>query len=368
MAKDYYQILGVNKNASADEIKEAFRRLAHQHHPDKKGGNEAKFKELNEAFQVLSNPEKRGQYDQYGTTFEQAQSQGGGFGGFGGGFGQGQGAQGFDFGDLGEMFSNFGFGDAFSGGGRGGARGGRRARKGQDVQVDVEISLHEAVFGAEKTINLYKTSACDVCSGSGVEPGSKTVTCKECRGSGQVQRAERTFFGTFQTAVQCPTCGGEGQAAEKECKHCRGQGVTKKQQELKVKIPAGIDNGESIRLTGYGEAAKKGGAPGDLFVTIHVKKDQRFTRKGADLYTKQNITFSQAALGSVVGLETIDGHFKLNVPEGIQSGQMIRLKGKGASDLRNTRGDLYVEVLVETPKKLNRKQKELLEELGKNGI
>ena len=365
MSKDYYKILGIEKGASADEVKAAFRRMAHQHHPDKKGGDEKKFKEANEAFQVLSDSKKREQYDQYGTTFDNAGP--GGPGGFDfSGFQQGGGAPGFDFGDLGDIFSNMGgFGDMFSGG----RRGGRRAKRGRDIQVDVELDLKDAAFGVEKSVRLYKQSACDVCSGSGVEPGSKKVSCKECDGHGQTAQTQRTPFGVFQTAVACTKCSGEGQMAEKECKHCRGEGVEKREQEIKIKIPAGIDNGESIRLTGYGEAAKKGGQPGDLYVLVHVKKDPRFRRKDFDLYVKKNISFSQAGLGDTIEIETLDGPAKVVAPEGIQSGQMIRLKGKGMGILNDSgRGDLYVEIIVETPRKLSKRQKELLKELSQEEI
>lgn len=361
MAKDYYKILGVSKEATVDDIKAAFRRLAHQHHPDKKGGNAEKFKEANEAFQVLSDSQKRQQYDQFGTTFEQAQA-GGGFSGFDGFRDFSGAAQGFDFGDLGDIFS--GFGDIFGGGGRSRRGGSRRARKGQDIQVDVEIDFKEAVFGTEQILRLYKNSACDVCAGLGVEPGSKMTACKECGGQGQVSSVQRTVFGSFQTATVCPACHGQGEKAEKSCQHCGGRGVLKKNEEIKVKIPAGIDGGEAIRLTGYGEAASRGGQPGDLYVRIHVRPDSRFTRQDFDINTKKNISFSQAALGATVEVETVDGPVKLAVPEGVQSGQLIRLKGKGVTRLHDSgRGDLYVEVVVETPKKLNRKQKELFKQL-----
>lgn len=365
MSKDYYKILGVEKNSSADELKTAFRKLAHQHHPDKKGGDEKKFKEANEAFQVLSDPKKRSQYDQFGSNFDGSQGGApgggyGGFGGFGGGFQGGQGGQGFDFGDLGDIFSNLG---GFSQGGRG------RSSKGQDIQIDVEMTLAEAVFGTERGVRLNKNSACDVCQGSGAEPGSKKHNCKICHGQGQVTQQQHTVFGTFQTAAVCSACSGEGQVFEQICRHCRGEGINKRQIEVKIKIPAGIDNGESIRLSGYGEAAKKGGIPGDLYVQAHVKKDPRFIRKGFDLYSKKNITFSHAALGTVSEIETFDGKLELKIPEGIQSGQLIRLKEKGVGRLQSTgRGDLYVEVIVETPKKLSRRQKELLEELKTSGI
>lgn len=361
MAKDYYKILGVDKTASVDEIKAAFRRLAHQHHPDKKGGNAEKFKEANEAFQVLSDSQKRQQYDQFGTTFEQAQA-GGGFSGFDGfrdfsGF-----AQGFDASDLGDIFG--GLGDMFGFSTQGGSRRGRRTKKGADIQVDIEIDFKEAAFGTEQILRLYKNSACDVCGGSGVEPGSKMTTCRECGGQGQIQSVQRTVFGSFQTATVCPACHGQGEKAEKSCQHCGGRGALKKHEEIKVKIPGGIDSGEAIRLAGYGETASRGGQSGDLYVRVHVRPDPRFIRKDFDIYTKKNISFSQAALGAIVDVETLDGTIKLNIPEGVQSGQLIRLKGKGVTRLHGSgRGDMYVEVVIITPKKLSKKQRELLREL-----
>lgn len=363
MAKDYYKILGISKTASVDDIKAAFRRLAHQHHPDKKGGNAEKFKEANEAFQVLSDPQKRQQYDQFGTTFEQAQSQGG-FSGFDGFRDFSGAAQGFDASDLGDIFGNLGDMFGFGGGSASRRGGGRRAKRGRDIQVDVEIDLKEAAFGTIRKINLYKQSACDVCNGSGVEPGSKMTTCKECGGRGEVQSTQRTVFGTFQTSASCSACHGQGEKAEKSCKHCAGRGVLKKQEEISAKIPAGIDDGEAIRLTGYGEAAGKGGSAGDLYARVRVRPDARFIRKDFDIYIKKNISFTQAALGDTVEVETLDGPIKLAIPESVQSGQMIRLKGKGITHLRdNGRGDLYVEVAVVTPKKLNKRQRELLKEL-----
>lgn len=360
MSKDYYKILGVEKNANQDEIRAAFRKMAHQYHPDKQGGNAEKFKEINEAFQVLNDPQKRGQYDQFGSTFEQA-GMGGGAGGFGGfgGFGN---AQGFDFSDLGDIFG--GFGDIFGGGGKGG--GGRRSARGQDIQVDVQIDLKEAAFGTEKTFKLYKDSACDVCGGNGVEPGSKMHKCKECGGKGQVQHVQRTVFGAFQSVADCSVCEGSGELPERKCKQCGGRGVIKKQDEISVRIPAGINDSESIRLAGRGEAGPKGSRAGDLYLRVRVKKDLRFRRENFDLYTKKNISFTQAALGATVEVDALDGILKVAIPEGVQSGQLIRLKGKGITHLRDSsRGDLYVEVIVVTPTKLSRHQKDLLRELEK---
>ncbi|HPV70322.1 MAG TPA: molecular chaperone DnaJ [Candidatus Magasanikbacteria bacterium] len=357
MSKDYYKILGVEKSAGQDEIRAAFRKQAHQYHPDKQGGNAEKFKEINEAFQVLNDPQKRSQYDQFGSTFDQA-GMGGGAGGFGGfnGFN----AQGFDFSDLGDIFG--GFGDIFGGG----RASNRKAARGQDIQVDVQIDLKEAAFGTEKTFKLYKNSACDVCGGNGVEPGSKMNKCKDCGGKGQIPHVQRTVFGAFQSVADCPVCEGNGEIPEKKCRQCGGRGIIKKQEEIKVRVPAGIDDGESIRLTSKGEAGAKGSRAGDLYLRIRVKKDTRFRRDNFDLYTKKNISFTEAALGATVEVESLDGLLKVVIPEGVQSGQMIRLKSKGITHLRDSgRGDLFVEVVVLTPTKLSRHQKDLLRELEK---
>jgi molecular chaperone DnaJ len=357
MAKDYYNILGVSKDASAEDIKRAFRELAHKYHPDKNGGNAEKFKEINEAYQVLGNQEKRQQYDQFGTTFEQAQGQGG-FSGFGGfrdfsGF-----ANGFDFSDLGEMF---GFGDIFGGG-----RKKTKAARGRDIEMEMEIDFREAVFGAEKVLDLYKPSVCETCGGNGADPKSKVVTCPNCGGSGRVQQIQRTFFGSFQTVTTCPTCGGEGKKAERECAECRGSGVVRAAKKLKIKIPAGIDNGETIKLSGEGEAGGRGGRLGDLFLTFKVKPDREFRRRGNDILSKVKINFSEAALGDKIEVNTLDGKVKLNIPAGTQSGQIFRLKEKGAPSLGGYgRGDQLVEAVVVTPTRLTRRQRELLEELAK---
>jgi len=376
MSKDYYKILGVNKSASQDEIRAAFRKMARQYHPDKQGGNSEKFKEANEAYQVLNDEKKRGQYDQFGVTFDHA-GMGGGQSGTSGqsggfdfsGFSRGGNAQGFDMNDLGDIFS--GFGDIFGGGGgrtsgegsRSGA-GGRRASRGQDIQVDIQIDLKEAAFGAEKNIKLYKNSACDVCSGAGVEPGSRIVKCKECSGRGQVNSVQRTIFGSFQVATACRACDGTGEKPEKICRQCGGRGIVKKSEEINIKIPAGIDNGESIRLVGHGEATGRGGRAGDLYLRVRVRHDARFRRDGFDLYAKKKISFTEAALGSTVDVETLEGNVKLIIPEGIQSGQMIRLKARGIKHLRDSgRGDLFVEAIVVTPVKLSKKQKDLLRQM-----
>lgn len=351
MAKDYYKILGIERNASDEEIKKAFRVLAHKHHPDKEGGDEAKFKEINEAYQVLGNPQKKAQYDQFGQTFDQ----GGGPGGFGGGgFGGFQGAN-FDMGDLGEMFGDmFGFG-----GGRG-----RRQARGGDIEVNLTVTFAEAAFGVEKTIELYKPVACADCSGTGIPPGAKMHPCKACNGQGRVRQVQRTILGSFEAVTTCATCRGTGNVPEKECKTCSGAGVKREKAAIKVKIPAGIDHGETIRVQGQGEAAGHGVPPGDLYLHIRIQTDPRFERDGFDVYSNLDIGFAEAALGTERKVETLDGEITVKVPSGVQSGEEIRLKGRGVTHLRDAaRGDHYVRVTVRTPKHLSRKAKQLLEEL-----
>lgn len=362
MGKDYYNILGVDKSASQEDIKKAFRKLAHKYHPDKKGGDETKFKEINEAFQVIGDETKRKQYDQYGSNFDQQGGFGGGMnwedfmrasrgqaGGFNGNFG------GIDLNDL--------FGDVFGfGGGRSG--GGRRGTRGNDVQVDIELSFKDAVFGIEREISLTKQNACDVCSGSGAEPGSKTVTCKECNGQGQVRRVQQTILGAMQTTATCPTCRGEGSTAENKCKKCSGEGRMRSEAHYTVKIPAGIDHGGAIRLTGKGEHPGHGGAAGDLYIRVHVRPDPKFVRQGNDIFTEEHVSFPQAALGATIEIDTLDGKKKIAVPDGTQSHQQIRLKQLGVPHVNSShRGDQYVKIIVDVPKKLSRSAKKLLEEL-----
>lgn len=352
MAKDYYKILGIDKNASADDVKKAFKKSAMQHHPDRPGGDEAKFKEINEANQVLGDAEKRKRYDQFGSDFEQQ----GGFGA--GGFSSSGG--GFDFNDMGDLGDVFG---SFFGGGRAQSRGPARGR---DIQVDVEIDFKEAAFGIEREMSLRKQAKCDVCSGTGGEPGSKMDKCSTCKGQGQVTQVQRTFLGAVQTVVSCSDCHGRGEKPSKKCKHCDGSGVATKTVNIKVKIPAGIDNGQSIRLEGYGEAAPHGGGSGSLYVRVHVKPLKGFEREGYDVYTQAEINFPQAVLGDHIEVETLDGVLKLAVPEGTESGQLIRIKGKGIQHLeRSSRGDQYVKIKILVPKKLSRETKKKLEELKK---
>jgi len=355
MSKDYYKILGVDKGASQEEIKKAFRKQAHQHHPDKKGGDEAKFKEANEAWQVLGDETKRKQYDQYGSDFEQA----GGFGGGGNPFQGGFGGMNFDFGNGGGFGDIFGEAFGFGGGQRG-------PKRGNDIQIDIQLEFRDAVFGIEKEVRLNKINACDVCNGSGAEPGSKLNQCSECKGQGQVRRVQQTILGAMQTAATCPRCQGAGQTAEKACKHCRGEGRSKSESVLKIKIPAGIDNGGTIRLSGKGEFPGKGGQAGDLYVRVRVKEDKHLVREGYEIFTEARVSFPQAALGAVIEIETLDGKKKIEVPEGTQSGQQIRLRELGVPYLNSSRrGDQYIKIVVETPKKFSKNAKKLLEDLQK---
>ncbi|MDO8183892.1 MAG: DnaJ domain-containing protein, partial [bacterium] len=293
--KDYYQILGVDKKASKEEVKKAFRKLAHQYHPDKKGGDEAKFKEVNEAYQVLSNDQKRSQYDQVGT---------GGFGGFSnqngaGGFD----FNGFDFGNFtGGQDIQFDFGDIFSNIFSGG--GGNR-RRGRDISVDIELPFAESIFGTERTMLISKVGTCDTCKGSGGEPGSATKTCPKCNGQGKIRETRRSFIGTFTNLSECGECHGRGTIPEKKCHTCAGAGIFKKSEEVKVVVPAGIENGEMIRLSGRGEAIS-GGPAGDLYVKIHVEKSKIFTRDGQNLKMDLNIKLTDALLGGSYQLKTLD--------------------------------------------------------------
>ena len=363
MSKDYYDILGVSKGADAAEIKTAFRKKAHEHHPDK-GGEEAKFKEINEAYQVLGNEQKRKQYDQFGSTgFNGAQGFGG-FSGFQGG--QGFGSQGFEgmninMDDLGDMFG--GFGDIFGfGGGRSSAR--RSASRGNDLEFELELDFLEAVFGLEKEIRFNKNISCDRCSASGIEPGAKVETCDTCKGSGRVIKLQRTILGNIQTQATCPTCSGEGKTYSKKCSKCSGRGVYNDEVKLKVKIPAGINIGESIRLSGQGEAGLKGAGNGDLYLRIIIKPHRKFVRDGYDIRTEEVISIKQAILGDKIEVETINGPVKLKIPEGTQGGTIFKLKEKGITKLKSRGfGDHFVKVKVNIPKSLSKKDKKILEEL-----
>jgi len=362
---DYYNILGVSKGASDDEIKKAYRKLAHQHHPDKAGGDEKKFKEINEAYQVLSDKTKRAQYDQFGQTFDQAGRSGGGQG-FGGfdfsgfqGFGS-QGSQGFNFEFGGENMGDI-FSDIFGGGFDGGRS---RQRKGQDIQVDIEIDFPEMVKGARRVINLRKSIVCDVCEGTGGEPSAKKETCPTCKGSGQVRKNVRSFFGSFSQVSTCPTCQGKGKAYSEKCHKCGGDGKVKSEETIEIEIPAGIENGQTISLRAQGEAGEYGAPAGDLYVNVHVAPHSKFKREKNNIISEEHITFSQAVLGDKIDVETIGGTIKMKVPAGTQSGEVFRIKDEGVPYLgKRGRGDQLVKIIVQIPKHLSREQKDLIERL-----
>lgn len=359
MAKsDYYEILGVSKSATADEIKRAYRKLAAQHHPDKSGGDEAKFKEVSEAYEVLKDPQKRQRYDQFGHAGAQGFGGGGGGAGYGpfGGFG-GQQVD-VDFGDidLGDIFGSF-----FGGGGRRQSRA--QERRGRDVETSLTLDFKDSVFGVEKSIELELEDNCPRCEGKMAEPGSSLKSCPTCHGSGQVVENRRTILGTIQHASVCPECHGRGQIPEKPCSECHGKGVKRKKQKIKLKIPAGIKDGEIVRLRGRGEAIA-GGAKGDLYVRVRVRADKRFQRQGHDILSEEAIGMADAALGTELEVQTVDGETTMKVPSGTQSGQTFKISGKGIPySSGNKRGDHLVKINVEIPKKLTGKQKQLLEEL-----
>lgn len=371
MAQNYYDILGVSKNASDDEIKKAFRKLAHKHHPDKAGGDEKKFKEINEAYQILSDKAKRSQYDQFGKTFEGAGGAGHGFGGFDfGGFSAGGGgsAGGWDFSSFQQGFGGEDFQDIFSdifGSAFGGQRK-SRARAGQDVQVDVEIDFLEMVRGTEREVNLYKQIKCSNCGETGGEPGSKEETCADCKGAGQVKKTVRSFFGVISQVVVCEKCKGKGKTFSQKCRVCGGDGRVKDYQKIKIEIPAGIQSGQTISLRGQGEAGESGGSNGNLYVNVHVLPHPKFQRDGNNVISAEHISFSQAVLGDKIEIETVEGKIKMKIPAGTQSGEIFRVKESGIPVLgKRGRGDHLVKIIVNIPKNPSREQKRLIEELGK---
>jgi len=364
MQKDYYKILGISRDASLEEIKKAFYKLAHKHHPHK-GGDEKKFKEINEAYQILSNKEKKSQYDRFGQVFE------GGEPGPGSGFnwawgkssGQGPDVE-FDFENLGEMFEDF-----FSSGDREGTQR-KNHKKGKDIKIDIEIPLEETLKGSTKEITLYKQILCSRCQGKGAEPGTSLNECFSCRGTGEVQQIKRTFLGSFTRWTVCPECGGEGQKPEKPCNVCKGEGRIKGEEDIKVFIPAGVDSNQAIKIAGKGEAGRKGGNPGDLYVRISVKEHSVFQRRGDDLFVSREISFSRAALGNEVEILTLEGtKILLKIPSGLESGKILRISGKGIPHFSGYgRGSLYVQLIVKTPKRLTKTQKELLKKLQEEGL
>lgn len=368
--KNYYELLGVNKGASKEEIKKAFYKLAAKYHPDKKGGDEAKFKEINEAYQVLSNDQKRKEYDMYGQTFNGAGSQGGasGFGqGFGGfdfsGFNQGDFSNmNFDFEDLGDIF-----GDIFSGGGFGGF-GGAKEKRGRDMSLEMDISFEESIFGVERNVIISKISKCKTCHGSGAKVGTKMETCKKCNGKGKIQDIKRTIFGAMQSVKTCDECHGKGEVPKEKCDTCHGHGVVNAKEDIKISVPAGINNGEVLRMTGMGEAVAHGHA-GDLYIKIFVKADKVWKREGDDLVITHNVKLSDAIMGAHHKLAGIDGEIDLEIPRGVSPTDILRVKGRGVPvhNSRN-RGDVLVKLNVQIPKKLSKKAEELIHKLKEEGL
>ncbi len=357
--KDYYQILGLEKGASKDEVKKAFRKLAAQYHPDKKTGNEAKYKEITEAYAVLGDDKRKAEYDSYGHAFNGGG--GGGAGGFGGfnwaDFAQqgGFNGQGFEF-DINDIFENFGFG------------GGRQSKqsRGRDVSIEINLSFTEAVFGTTRKILVTKNSLCDKCDGSGAKPGAGMDTCTTCAGNGKVRETRQSIMGSFTTVRECTVCNGRGEVPKERCGSCAGSGIRRAQEEIEVRVPAGIENGEVIRMTGRGEAMP-GGQPGDLYVKIHVEAHKTIKRDGTTLFISLPVKLTDALLGSSYQVATLDGTIEVKIPAGITHGELLRVKEKGVPTERG-RGDFMIKVSIEMPRKLSKKAEKLVEELRGEGI
>ncbi|MFA5178357.1 MAG: molecular chaperone DnaJ [Candidatus Paceibacterota bacterium] len=368
MQKDYYKILGVSKESGTEEIKKAYYKLAHQFHPDKKGGDEEKFKEINEAYQVLSDKEKRAQYDKFGSAFNfnnaRQNGAGAGFQGFNGANVNWDDIMG-NFGDIEDIFDMFG-------GGFGPQRSQKEKdiKRGSDIEVEMEIPLESVLKEQEREINILKNVKCSRCDGSGAEPGTKIKECFTCRGTGRVQQMKKTILGTFTQFTVCPECRGEGSRPETPCNVCHGEGRIKKQEKIVIKIPAGVDNEQIIKVKRKGDAGRRGGEEGDLYIRIFIKPHALFIRKGDDLYLNQSISFSQAVLGDKIKISTLEGEGLIfKIPSGTISGDVLKISKQGVPHFSGMgRGNLYVKMNIETPKKISKKQKDLLEELKKQGL
>jgi molecular chaperone DnaJ len=348
--RDYYEVLGVPRDASDEEIKRSYRRAAQRHHPDidSSDGAEARFKELNEAYRILSDRQRRTAYDMFGHSGVDAAGAGGFEGAFGGGFGP-----------FGDIF------DAFFGGAPAGTRGRRRVVAGADLRYDMTIEFAEAVSGVIREITFPTLVGCPVCEGSGAEPGSEPEKCPECNGTGEKRRVSQTILGQMVNITACPRCNGEGRIVSTPCHNCRGEGRIREQRTIKVEVPAGIDSGQRIAIEGQGEAGPRGGPPGDLYVAVTVREHPQLLRRGTELFYELPVTFPQAALGATVEIPTVEGTEPMEVPAGTQSGTELRLRGRGVPRLRNTgRGDLHVIVTVVVPPKPSKRERELLKELG----
>lgn len=365
--KDYYQTLGIDKKASEQDIKKAYRKLAQQYHPDKNKGDEAanaRFKEINEAYEVLSDKQKRATYDQFGSA-------GANFGQGFSGNGQGFGGFGFDMNDFGGGASSFSdiFETFFGGGAPRGARKPKTgARRGNDIEATIELTFEESVFGTEKELQVTKPETCDRCAGQTVEPGSKLISCITCQGTGEVRSVRHTILGQINTSQVCANCHGQGQVPEKVCTQCHGTGRVRKTEKIRVKIPAGVDEGAVIRLTEKGEAGVKGGKHGDMYAHIRVQRSAKFIRDGFDIHTEEKIHLLQAVLGAEIEINTIHEKMTLKIPHGTQSGKVFKIKDKGIVKLNGVgNGDHYVKVIVEIPEKITKKEKAIYEELAKEG-
>ncbi len=356
MSKDYYKVLGVEKNASKEDIKKAFRKLAHEFHPDKKGGNEGKFKEVNEAYGILSDDTKRAQYDAYGTA---------GFSGAGG-FNPNQGFGGFDFSgfqnaggvefDLGDIFGEF-----FGGGGR------TKNKRGKDISIDISLSFEESVFGTKRTVVLNKSSSCESCTGSGAKRGTSLETCSTCNGKGKIQEIKRSIIGSFSAVRVCDVCHGSGKIPKEKCGTCHGTGINRRDQDIQISVPSGIEDGEVLRMSGQGEAIQ-GGISGDLYIKIRVEPHPQFEKEGDNLIMDLHIKLSEALLGTTKDIKTLDGTINLKIPEGINFFEVLRVRGKGIPHDSGKRGDLLVRIIIDMPKKLSKDVKRIVEELNSKGV
>lgn len=369
MPKDYYKILGVPRNAAKEDVKKAYRQLAHKYHPDK-GGDERRFKEINEAYQILSDEGKRAQYDQFGQVFEGTGAGQGGSGwpgGFRFDFGEGP----FESAGGRSGFADFDFADAFEDffAGSGGARRRSPPERGKDIRIGLEVAFEEAIMGVKKEIEHFRLTRCPRCAGSGGEPGTEVKTCEACQGKGHVQKTQRTILGSFTQVATCRDCRGEGKRPERQCTECRGLGITEKGETLEIFVPRGVKDNEVLKITGKGDASLVGRTPGDLFIEINVQPHPVFRRQGDDIVMQLGLKLTQAALGDTVDVEALDGAIRLKIPEATQPGDILSIRGKGAWRASGYgRGDLLVEIRVETPKRVSKRAKDLLKQLSEEGI
>ncbi len=357
--KDYYEVLGLKKGAAKDEVKKAFRKLAAQYHPDKKTGDEAKYKEITEAYAVLGDDKKKAEYDSYGHAFSGGQAPGAGFGGgfnwtdfaSQGGFN----GQGFEF-DINDIFENFGFG------------GGRQTKqsRGRDISIEINLNFKESIFGTSRSVLITKNSLCSECQGSGAKTGAGTTTCDTCAGNGKIRETRQSIMGSFTTVRECNICHGKGQVPKERCGRCAGAGIERKQEEIGFKIPAGIENGEVIRMPGRGEAMPHG-QPGDLYIKVGVEGHPHIKREGSTLLTTLPVKLTDALLGSTYSVETLDGNIEVKIPAGITHGEMLRVKEKGVPTERG-RGDFMIKVTIAMPKKLSKKAEKLVADLRQEGV